>query len=92
MPELLAAAPLGSYLGPYGRADVPGTELIRNRVTQVIPTKYAAALVHRDGVAPATAYQELAGMLEADGTTEALMCSPGFALHVPQEEAQGSWQ
>ena len=62
-------------------------------MTQVIvPTKYAAALVHRDGVAPATAYQELAGMLEADGTTEALMCSPGFALHVPQEEAQGSWQ
>jgi hypothetical protein len=70
MPELLAAAPPGSYLGSYG-ADVPGTELVRNRVTQVIPTKYAAALVHRDGVAPATEYQELAGMLEADGTMEA---------------------
>lgn len=69
MPEHLAAGPPGSYLGPYG-VDTPGTELVRPRVTQVIPTKYAAALVHRDGIAPATAYHEVSGMLEADGATE----------------------
>lgn len=70
MPDQLAAAPPGSYLGPYV-ADTPGTELVRPRMTQVLPTKYAAPLVHRDGVAPATAYRELAGMLEADGMTVA---------------------
>lgn len=70
MPDQLATAPPGSYLGPYG-ADTPGTELVRPRVTQVIPARYAATLIHRDGVAPGTAYQEVSGMLEADGTTEA---------------------
>lgn len=69
MPEQLAAAPPGVYLGPYG-ADDPDTEVVRPRMTQVIPTKYAAALIHRDGIAPAIAYQELAGMLAADGTLE----------------------
>ena len=67
MPDHLATAPPGSFLGPYG-VDTPGTELVRPRMTQVLPLKYAAALVHRDGVSPAMAYQELQGMLEADGT------------------------
>lgn len=66
MADHLDAAPPGGYLGPFG-ADVPGTEVVRPRVTQVIPSKYAAALVHRDGVSPALAYLELYGMLEADG-------------------------
>lgn len=70
MPEQLMAAPPGvQHLGPYG-ADDPATEIVRPRMTQVIPTKYAAALVHRDGVAPATAYQELAGMFLADNVLE----------------------
>lgn len=66
--QLLLAA--GGHLGPYG-ADAPNTEVLRPRHTQVIPTKYAASLIHRDGVAPATAYRELYGMLEADGALEA---------------------
>lgn len=66
MPDHLQAAPPGTTrLGPFG-ADAPNTEVVRPRVTQVIPAKYAAALVHRDGVAPMVAYQELYGMLEAD--------------------------
>ena len=70
MPDHLDAAPPGNYLGPYG-ADVPGTELVRPRMIQVIPVKYAALLVHRDGVSPAVAYQELRGAFEADDVVEA---------------------
>jgi hypothetical protein len=65
MPDQLDAAPPGMYLGPFG-ADVPGTETVRPRITQVIPAKYAAAFVHRDGVSPQQAYLELHGLLEAD--------------------------
>jgi hypothetical protein len=65
MPDHLQAAPPGAHLGPFG-ADTPNTEVVRLRVTQVIPAKYAAALVHRDGIAPLVAFQELYGMLEAD--------------------------
>ena len=70
MPDHLDTAPPGVYLGPYA-ADVPGTELVRPRVTQVIPLKYAATLIHRDGVAPKVAYQEIYGMLEADNILQA---------------------
>lgn len=66
MPEQLAAVPPGTCLGPDG-ADDQGTEVVRPRMTQVITTKYTAALVHRDGVAPATPYQELADLFSADG-------------------------
>ena len=66
MLDHIDAAPPGVYLGPYG-ADVEGTEVVRPRITQVIPLKYAAALIHRDGVAPDVVYQEILGMLEADG-------------------------
>ena len=66
MPDRLAAAPPGTFLGPYP-PEAPDTEVVRPRLTQVIPTKYAAHLVHRDGVSPATAYQELVGMFTADG-------------------------
>ena len=76
MPDRLAAAPPGTYLGPYA-VDAPDTELIRPRITQVIPTKYAAHLVHRDGVSPATAYQELVGLFTADGVLE--VCSDVLA-------------
>ncbi|KAI2489206.1 hypothetical protein MHU86_25383 [Fragilaria crotonensis] len=70
MPDHLAAAPPGAYLGPYG-AEALGTEVVRPRITQVLPTKYAAALIHRDGVSPAVAYQELHGMFTADGLLDA---------------------
>ena len=76
MPDQLAAAPPGAYLGTYA-ADAPNTELIRPRITQVIPTKYAAHLVHRESMAPATAYQELVGMFAADGVLE--VCADGLA-------------
>lgn len=70
MPDHLAAAPPGAYLGPYG-AEAVGTEVVRPRITQVLPTKYAATLIHRDGVPPAVAYQELTGMFAADGVLDA---------------------
>ena len=66
----LDAAPSGLFLGPFTN-DVADTKLIRCRLTQVLPIKYAATLVHRDGVSPATAYQELHGMFTADGVLEA---------------------
>ena len=71
MPDQLAAAPPGVYLGPLG-AEGPDTEVVQPRVTKVILTKHAATfLVHCDGVAPATAYQDkLAGMFAADGVLE----------------------
>jgi hypothetical protein len=65
MPDRLQAAPPGNYLGPFG-AEAPDTKIVRPRVTQVIPAKYAAPLVHRDGISPRMAYQEVYGMLEAD--------------------------
>lgn len=70
MMDHLDAAPPGVFLGPFA-PEVAETELIRCRLTQVLPTKYAATLVHRDGVSPATAYQELHGMFAADGVLEA---------------------
>ncbi|KAI2505103.1 hypothetical protein MHU86_9291 [Fragilaria crotonensis] len=73
MPDQLAAAPPGTYLGPYA-ADA---ELVRPRITQIIPTKYAAALVHRDGVSPDTAFQELYGTFASDDTLDA--CSDVLA-------------
>ena len=69
MLDQLEAAPPGLYLGPFA-ADALGTELVRPRTTQVLPIKYAAALVHRDRVAPDEAYRELYGLLEADGALE----------------------
>jgi hypothetical protein len=70
MPDRLLAAPPGAYLGPYG-GDAPSTEVVRPRMTQVLPTKYGAALVHRDGVSPSDAYTELYGMFEADQVLDA---------------------
>ena len=70
MPDHLAGAPPGTTLGPYA-ANAPDTELLRPRITQVIPSRYAAILVHRDAVAPSVAYQEILGALEADGALEA---------------------
>ena len=70
MLDRLEAAPPGTFLGPFAPEDAD-TELIRCRLTQVIPIKYAATFVHRDGVSPATAYRELQGIFEADGVTEA---------------------
>jgi hypothetical protein len=70
MADHIETAPPGIHLGPYGH-EVPGTEvLVRPRVTQVIPAKYAAVFVHRAGVSATTAYTELYGMLEADGMLE----------------------
>ena len=66
----LEAAPEIGLLGPFG-ADVPNTEVIRPRYVQAIPNRYAAMLVHRDGLTPADAYRELLGMFEADGVIAA---------------------
>jgi hypothetical protein len=69
MRDHLDTAPPGGVLGPFG-PEVPGTEVVRPRITQVIPCRYAVTLVHREGVSPSTAYTELHGILEADGALE----------------------
>lgn len=56
-------------LGPY-TDQVPETEVIRPRYTQVIPGRYAALLVHRRRVRPKTAYQEIVGALQANNELE----------------------
>jgi hypothetical protein len=55
-------APLGPYLEPE-----PLTEMVRPRNVQLVPSRYAALLVHREGVSPKQAYQEIAGAIHADG-------------------------
>jgi hypothetical protein len=63
--EALEPAQQGEPMGPY-LADDAGTELVKPRHIQVLPNKYASILVHRDGVSPQMAYQELRGAFEAD--------------------------
>ena len=70
LPNQLAAAQPGTYLvGHYG-AKAMGTEVIRPQTMQVLPTKYVAAFIPRDGVLPAMAYQELSGRFAADGVLD----------------------
>ncbi|KAI2510215.1 hypothetical protein MHU86_4247 [Fragilaria crotonensis] len=57
-------------LGPY-TDQVPETEVVRPRHTQVIPGRYAALLIHRRRVRPKTAYQEIVGALQANNDMEA---------------------
>lgn len=53
-------------MGPYLDADA-NTVVVRPRHVQLLPTRYAALLVHRDGLSPKAAYSELAGAIHADG-------------------------
>ena len=53
-------------LGPFLEAD-EDTVMARPRYLQLLPTRYAALLVHRDGLSPKAAYMELAGAIHADG-------------------------
>lgn len=53
-------------MGPYLDAD-PNTVVVRPRHVQLLPTRYAALLVHRDGLSPKAAYNELSGAIHADG-------------------------
>ena len=76
MADQLDTAPPGMSLGPFG-PDVPGTEIVRPRITQVIPARYASVLVHRTGLRASTVYTELYGMLEADDMLDA--CSDVLA-------------
>ena len=57
-------------LGPYPEGD-PNAVFVRPRHVQLLPTRYAALLVHRDGLSPKGAYAELAGAIHADGNAEA---------------------
>jgi hypothetical protein len=56
-------------LGPFNEAD-PETEVIRPRVTQLIPGKYAALVIHRRRIKAKQAYQELVGAIRADGALD----------------------
>ena len=57
-------------LGPYTDED-PETEVVRPRHVQLLPCRYASILVHRRGVTPKVAYQELVGEMQAQGELEA---------------------
>jgi hypothetical protein len=61
---------LDPYLGPYNDGDL-GTELVRPRNLQLLPSRYAALLVNRDAVTPKQAYTELAAALTTDGNLAA---------------------
>ena len=54
----------------YTDADLE-TEVVRPRHVQLLPCRYAAILVHRPGVTPKVAYQELVGAMKAQGKVEA---------------------
>jgi len=55
---------MATSLGPYAE-DTPETEVVRPRNIQLIPCRYAAILVHRRGVPPKAAFQELYGAMQA---------------------------
>ena len=77
MDDVVAAWAEGAtFLGPYVEGD-PNTEVVRPRNIQLLPSRYAAMLVHRERVSPRTAYRELAGALQADGNLVA--CSDVIA-------------
>ena len=56
-------------LGPYTEGD-PETEVVRPRHVQIVPGYYTALLIHRRGVSPKVAYQELHGAMAARGELE----------------------
>ena len=56
-------------LGPFNDAD-PETEVICPRITQLIPGKYAALIIHRRRIKARQAYQELVGAIRADGALD----------------------
>jgi hypothetical protein len=71
MDDVVAAWGEGpTFLGPYTEGD-PNTEMVRPRNIQLLPSRYAAMLVHREHISPRTAYRELAGALQADGNLAA---------------------
>jgi hypothetical protein len=53
-------------LGPYPEGD-PNAVFVQPRHVQLLPTRYVALLVHRDGLSPRGTYAELAGAIHADG-------------------------
>lgn len=59
----------GTALGPYAEVD-PETEVVRPRHVQLIPSRYAALLIHRRRARPKSVYQELVGVMRAEGTLE----------------------
>ena len=56
-------------LGPYAD-DVPETEVVRPRNVQLVPGYYASLLIHRRGVSPKAAFQELYGAMQARGEVD----------------------
>lgn len=72
MDGLLAAWPRElPALGPYLEDGEVATELVRPRNIQLLPSRYAALLVHRENVTPRQAYMEIAGAIRSDGNDEA---------------------
>ena len=56
-------------MGPYLDADA-NTAVVRRRHVQLLPMRYAALMIHRDGLSPKAAYSELAGAIHTDGADE----------------------
>ena len=57
-------------LGPFNE-DQPETEVVRPRYLQLVPGYYASLLIHRRGVNPKVAFQDLYGAMQARGDIEA---------------------
>ena len=70
MGDLMVTADGPLFLGPYAD-DAPDTEVVRPRNVQLVPSHYAAMLVHRDNITPRTAYRELSGAIQVDGNMDA---------------------
>lgn len=57
-------------LGPNTDVD-PETEVVRPRISQLVPGKYVSLIIHRRRIKAKVAYQEILGALRADGALEA---------------------
>ena len=66
-----AKGPTSLLVGPSYAEGAPNTEVVRPRNIQLLPSCYAAMLVHRERVSPCKAYRELVGAFQVDGNMEA---------------------
>ena len=64
--HLPAWADPNTSLGPFNEED-PETDVVRPRHVQLVPGYYAALFMHRRGITPKTAFQELYGAIQARG-------------------------
>jgi hypothetical protein len=78
---LLADGGVG-YVGPFTDVDVETTDLVRPRYgQQLVPSGYAAVLVHRKGIKPGQASIEVGGIVAVGNTEACGLCWYGYEPH-----------